>query len=177
MIVFLDIDGVVLPDGVLEKANVSVRRLLEDPDAHFDMLVAGHSPAAVEHVKTLVEKTGAKLVVHSSWRRVFGEDYTLRFLDAIGLTRNLFHVDHTCEFRFSSSKASDIGLWLSDHPDELKVIIIDDDFINIYGDGRVNIRQIMPKSYLGLLTSDLDQLGGDYFATFDATVDNVCKGE
>lgn len=118
-IVFLDIDGVLLPRKAWAlPANVAHMQALEaDPKHSVGKAALGTAfdPSAVALVNRLCSTTGARLVVHSNWRRNVGLAETRAKLIAEGIDGSLFHEDWACGFRRTSEKHHEIGWWLDDH--------------------------------------------------------------
>lgn len=151
MIIFLDIDGVILPVGAMRDADVT--EIFKDPWAWLDRLVAATPPDGVLHVKQLLAHHDGKLVVHSSWRRFFPLDFTRAYLERVGLGEHLHADDWYCSMRFSSHKAHDIGMWLDEHPEVKSVIVIDDD--DVLCDHKLKATVIKPIPSLGLTADDI----------------------
>lgn len=117
-VVFLDIDGVLLSgrawalpgnnlDGVPKGgAHVPIMDVVKG--VRFD-------PVAVALVNRLCERTGARLVVHSNWRRNVGLETTRLKLVEQGIDGGHFHEDWACRWKLSSDKGHDIHDWLQDH--------------------------------------------------------------
>ncbi len=82
-IVFLDIDGVLNGARFFDAQSKRDHRRkrgqakAQDPADAID-------PAAVEHLNAIVARTGAQVVISSSWRCAFGLSEIARFLDARG---------------------------------------------------------------------------------------------
>lgn len=145
-ILFLDIDGVLLPIGACTDLEVGLVR--NSPMAHVDLVASRVSKEAIEAVKYMCE-AGAKIVLISSWRYAFTANFILEFLARIGLNE-LLHDDWFARYRISDySKRHDITCWLEDHPD-VEWIAIDDEDQRLDGN-----RQIMPQGNKGLRHVDL----------------------
>ena len=114
-VIFLDFDGVItVPPKWYLKAN------------------------KIKYIKRIVDETGAKIVVSSSWRR---ENVKETINDMIGKTKrcprnrmlywlidNLYDVTHT----YKGLRGQEIKDWLNEHDDIENYVIIDDDgdFLN-----------------------------------------------
>lgn len=131
-IIFLDIDGVLLP----ARARVlpeNLRRIGSFVDSvsknlpRSERYPVDFDPVAVALVNRLCELSDAKIVVHSDWRRVSKRNWLHSHLIAQGILP-----DHLHEHWFAimeglhSSKADDIGLWIAKHKPD-RFVIIDDD--------------------------------------------------
>lgn len=115
-ILFLDIDGVLLSSKAwILPANASLRH----SGAHTKLREIGEKvvfdPCAVALVNRLCERTGARIVVHSNWRKTIGLDLTRRKLVEQGIDESLFHENWACSMRLSSEKEHEILWWLDDN--------------------------------------------------------------
>ena len=113
-IVFLDIDG------VLNSRQYDAHRGINDGNVDVSRL---------ELLKQLVERTGAKIVLTSSWRRHWnscGEpnDKTGEELQAVFERYGIQLYDKTPEI--NGDRVKEIKAWLDVHPDVLNFVIIDD---------------------------------------------------
>jgi hypothetical protein len=122
-IVFLDFDGVMIPERAYWIEGQT------RPVTKFD-------PVAVSLINRLCKKASAKVVIVSSWRRTtlasIPEDLK-KHLITEGIKEEHIHEDHSCPFKFSSNKYSDVSFWLEEHPWVKEYIIIDDDLNNEVG--------------------------------------------
>ena len=114
-VVFLDIDGVL--------NSVAYDRERTQADGNIDQ-------SRLPLLKRLVEETGARVVLSSSWRKHWDRDSSLR--DGIGseLDRTFLDAgvplfDKTPE---AGSRAEEISLWLEAHPQAARCVILDDAF-------------------------------------------------
>lgn len=115
-IIFLDIDGVFI--HLRYAASIGEKGLLKT----FD-------PTVVNLINLLCETTNAKCVIHSNWRRNVERTALLSQLNSAGLKH--LHSDWECPMKLSSPKAYDIHMWLRDHPETTKFIIVDDNKVGI----------------------------------------------
>jgi hypothetical protein len=139
-VVFLDIDGVLLPGRAW--------RLPENADLAAALRDGRHTPGeaaarvafdrgAVERLNRLCEETGARLVVHSNWRHTVGPDATRAKLVEQGVDERHFHADWwTPTFRSfrSPRKYYDVVDWLDDHDmarDGPGFLVIDDETVTL----------------------------------------------
>lgn len=118
-IIFLDIDGVL---NVISQGRDEFGSLFHK---HFE-----------DNLRWIIEKTGAKIVISSTWRM-----NGLKFMKEMWLKRNLpgeviditpTEVDvvnrGTCEFYDLVDRGFEIQQWIDDHKDEIEsYCIIDDD--------------------------------------------------
>jgi hypothetical protein len=116
-VVFLDIDGVLVTYG-------SLRRSASGSHAKPDR-------GCVVALNSVLQRTGAKIVVSSTWRlaglasiRQTLNEWGVRG-EVIGITPNL---TRKLGAVFVSTKRGDeISLWLASHPDVDRFVILDDD--------------------------------------------------
>lgn len=103
-ILFLDVDGVLNHSGCPEWKDG--HRVL-DADC-------------VARVKLVCERTGARIVVSSTWR----------LGDGMRPLRQAFGrlIIGETPYRYDSERRVEIGEWISAHPDTGRVCIVDDDF-------------------------------------------------
>lgn len=143
-IIFLDIDGVILPGRALYMPGQ-----VYTPDGaplRFD-------PSSVGLVNKLCEDLPARIVVHSNWRRNYHgwagstlceQESLIAYMISQGLRGEYFHEDWQCPMKMSSSRWYDISMWMDDHPevkDEDIVILEDEEMPSTYGQwGRMVVR-------------------------------------
>jgi len=157
-VIFLDIDGVL--------NNASYAKLLHHlyggngyggfakgrfttKDIKWDLYNVGA-------LKTLMNKTGAKIVISSTWRYThsvnsFKDMFQLYGLKAgriIGLTPDLSHMGITDKFPKGTIRGDDINAYLKDH-DVDNYVILDDD-----GDFYKDQNLIQTDATYGLTDSD-----------------------
>lgn len=119
-IVFLDIDGVLLSERALCLPENEIFRAWRAsggraPDAGLVATEVRFDPCAVSLVNRLCDRTGARLVVHSNWRRVMNAHDLMKKLVGQGLHVRHFHDDWFCGMRLTSHKSHDVAEWISDH--------------------------------------------------------------
>lgn len=110
-VIFLDIDGVlnVIPQGHDEHGAI-------------------FHPHLVENLKSIVEATGAKVVISSYWRHSGLAKMEAMWRDRelpgemIGITGNRLDLD--C---FTLQRGTEIQEWLDKHPEITDYVILDDD--------------------------------------------------
>lgn len=114
-VIFLDIDGVlnVIPQGRDEYGAIF--------HEHF-----------VENLRELIEKTGAKIVISSTWRlsglSIMKEMWEKRDLpgEVIDITPSLMR-----ERGSTLCRGDEIQLWLDEHPEVTNYVYIDDDHVDV----------------------------------------------
>lgn len=111
-VIFLDIDGVL---NVIPQGNDRFGAIFHE---HF-----------VDNLKRIIDVTGAKIVISSTWRMGNGlegmiEMWKLRNLpgEVVGITPNLF-----VNFNTTLCRGKEIDAYLKDHPEVSNYVIIDDD--------------------------------------------------
>lgn len=118
-IIFLDFDGPMIP--------VRAMYLPEN----LKMMPAKFDPCAVGMLNFLIDKSGAKLVISSTWASR-GADFIATVLQLNGVRPVLHHVDsnswRTPRKRMSSSRAEEIKWWLSDYKGTYSHWVAIDDF-------------------------------------------------
>lgn len=111
-VLFLDVDG------VLNSADW-FRQM--DPTAHGIALEL--DPKAVRRIQRVIEQTGAKIVLSSTWRK---HPFCVAAIEAAGLPI----YDHTPDLSLqdrNTPRAHEIRLWLATHPEVEAFAIVDDD--------------------------------------------------
>jgi hypothetical protein len=115
-VIFLDIDGVlnVYPQGHDEFGAVF--------HSHFE-----------DNLRKIIDKTGAKIVISSTWRysglEVMQEMWVKRDLpgDVIDITPSHRDMNRNLPFMERLERGSEIQTWLDDHPEVTTYVILDDD--------------------------------------------------
>lgn len=147
-IIFLDIDGVSLT-GInhLEDRNKklfsSIKNDLKEKNpsiSNYDInkeysKKAYFDETAISLLNRLADKTGAKFVLITNWRRNIGIEETLNVLTEKGFKKEFFHEKYSCPMKMSSDKISDLYFWMCSYKKSrseiekanIKFIVIDDD--------------------------------------------------
>lgn len=117
-ILFLDIDGVFIPRRAYFMAHQS------------KPIVSEFDPCVVGMVNDICKRTGAKLVIHSSWLRSSlsflshkfdGQDPTVKnWMVRQGLKEEYFHEDCEAKWRMSGHRWLAIADWLTDHEGQVE---------------------------------------------------------
>lgn len=117
-VIFLDFDGVVV---CLPKVS--------------DRLKSGKSvrsanPEAVSHLNHLVELTGAKIVISSTWRKHHDIDMLRGTLQRAGFTGEVISVTpDKHDYGYPEwQRGHEIDLWLRLHPKVDSYVVLDDDY-------------------------------------------------
>jgi len=129
---FLDIDDVVLTARAhVLPANVDRIEKMAAGEANglnlLDALPLAFDPVAVAWLNRLTLLSVAMIVVHSSWRGQFSTVDIRAHLLSQGITETSLHEDLCCPGGPMSSKANDIEMWLSEHPEVSRWVCVDDD--------------------------------------------------
>ena len=167
-IIALDIDGVLLPEKTHKLPhNISLAKKIRgnknNPIKSKREFVQAYSelvsfdPHAVMLINQLAEKTGAKIILHTNWRRNFGLEETKAKVIREGIKEEYLHEDCNLHYKMSSTKASDISLWIENHrvkpfpnveskhscelDNGITYVIIDDECVDYDPD----VNQVLPK--------------------------------
>ena len=117
-VIFLDIDGVIC----------NLRNNLEQAENYG--LHCQLDPVAINLINRLCFKTGAKVVISSSWASFHGLGATRLALEVAGMQNKYFHKDGMTP-RESSDRGQQILDWLAKHPEIENFCILDDDNFDI----------------------------------------------
>lgn len=131
-VVFLDIDGVlnshtffrsrVTPEQAAEMRAGPV--VLRGDDEQARAMI---DPAAVEHLNTLIEKSGAEIVISSTWRHAFTMGIIRRALHANGFRHNRSIIGQTPSYGRGGDRGHEIQQWLDEaNPAPDRFVILDD---------------------------------------------------
>jgi hypothetical protein len=122
-ILFLDIDGVILPNRAAYLPNQTPLWTVFDP-------------CAVHMINHICKVTSAKIAIHSSWVRaqalvsancVPSVDTVKDHMVNQGINADYFHVDAHCYYRFSGTRWNAIYDWLCDHNTVTRWVALDDE--------------------------------------------------
>ena len=120
-ILFLDIDGVLAtPRSRILPQNRAIREKeaggrLTPQERREALLGETFDPCAIALVNRICAVTGARLVIHSNWRRTVGAADTHAKLVEQGIPAENFHPNPVCPMWPSSEKGQDIHAWLDDN--------------------------------------------------------------
>lgn len=116
-ILFLDIDGPLIPMRAYFLPGQT-------------KIVSLFDPCATSLVLKLIEQSGAKLVVSSSWGSQ-GYDKCMAVFEKNGIARSHFHTDWVTPRKMSSERIHEIKWWLDDHPEVTHYVAIDDEGLDV----------------------------------------------
>eukprot|EP00933_Yihiella_yeosuensis_P040234 TRINITY_DN3448_c0_g1_i1.p1 TRINITY_DN3448_c0_g1~~TRINITY_DN3448_c0_g1_i1.p1 ORF type:complete len:272 (-),score=54.52 TRINITY_DN3448_c0_g1_i1:166-981(-) len=145
-VIFLDVDGVLLPSGNMEMIFIDGVALPIRAAREADF-----SRGALDHLRTIVEKTGAVIVLSSEWRRKqemrdnlnstlkakeipLLTDYTPIFFPREDLVKQRLDT----AIVWAERRAREIGNWLKSHK-EVKAWVAIDDIDFSWADGQKTV--------------------------------------
>lgn len=126
--IFLDFDGVLNNMPYIYECERAIK-VNEGRWSHADML----DPARIARLNTLVERTGAEVVISSSWRCAFGLRELAEMLTARGATFR--PIDVTSRPFATKGRDHEIRTWLDDNPTFDRWVVLDDGISADMGDG------------------------------------------
>lgn len=112
-ILFLDIDGPMIPVRAYFLPN-------QTP------LVSVFDPCATSMLLRLLEDSGAKIVISSTWGHK-GKERCEALLRDNGIDPSYLHDDWVTPRKMSSARFHEIGWWLMKHPEVTHYVAIDDE--------------------------------------------------
>lgn len=137
-VIFLDVDGVLNSLRTVYAYGGYPFPDVRDGGIHD---VHNVDPIAIKMVLKLIKRTGAKVVLHSTWRNYMDDQ---EFTEVFGIPI----YNHTEVF---IGKPRSIVEWLEKHPEVTTYVILDDD--NMYDE----IHQVWVNGSNGLSLEDLDK--------------------
>lgn len=149
-ILFLDLDGPMIPYRCMFLPGQTV------PWSVFD-------PVAVSMINQLCSEHGWRIVLHTSWVKVFGGQKTKNHCVQQGILAEHFHkdawTDEHIHWRYTR-----VAKWLFDHPDVKNYVILDDDEYedDIYADWKhpegMAKRLVKINYYTGMMFMDYNNI-------------------
>lgn len=113
-IIFLDLDGPMIPGRSYKMANQT------------RPLVMTFDPVAVSIINDVCKEHGYRIVLHSSWVRIYGGEKTYEHCISQGIEKGFFHstkwTGENENWRYNR-----VAQWLEEHPDVTEYVIIDDE--------------------------------------------------
>lgn len=121
-VIFLDIDGVLLPFG---SYNWVLDKVFAKPYNYLDRLVK--RTVAVPELRRLAEEKDAKFVLISTWRYLFDDAFLHRYLVGIGLG-DMLHTEWIAKSDAINYRAkdADVHSWLTEQNFTGEWWIVDD---------------------------------------------------
>lgn len=121
-VIFLDIDGVLNTGEYIAEIgkDPEERKVLRATIVNYSKMI---DPNASALLNVITEKTGAKIVVSSTWRILHPWDDLVWMLRNRGVTGDL--LDKTP--KRGRDRGHEIGMWLDKHPEVTHFVILDDD--------------------------------------------------
>jgi hypothetical protein len=126
-VIFLDIDGVVVTNHYLTGLEQKMQPWRDEAGyAHF-------CPRCLAHVEELVARTGASVVLSSTWRFFLEDlDGVRRFFDSRGIRFAVHDVTPLVDYypgkpSRNADRGQEIAAWLEAHPEVTRYCILDDD--------------------------------------------------
>ena len=138
-IIFLDIDG------VLNSVMYDAHRLEERADNRIDM-------TRVKLLADIVNATGAKIVLSSTWREDWDKSPEFcgsdgEYINECLAKHNLSIMDKTSCFSYSDDRQYEIRAWLTYHDSEVESFVILDDINSGWGVLSSNVVITNPYGY------------------------------
>jgi HAD domain in Swiss Army Knife RNA repair proteins len=157
-ILFLDIDGPMIPGRAYTMPGQT------------KPLVKTFDPVAVGLLNALCQNKGWRIVLHTSWIRIFGGQETYDHCISQGLKAEYFHKDAWCDETLNW-RYTRVAKWLKEHPEVTRYNILDDEpyaaDIDVYAAVQENPHPedmekhlILVDFYDGIIGSVMDQIGG-----------------
>lgn len=119
-VVFLDCVGVLNSSAFFEAQDQERRKVIKPSTERFVEML---DPVAVEQLNVLTGVTGAKIVVSSTWRRMFTLPELVVVLRKGGVTGDIIGVTPQRD----TERGLEIQEWLDKHPDATHFVILDDE--------------------------------------------------
>jgi HAD domain in Swiss Army Knife RNA repair proteins len=115
-VIFLDFDGVL-------NSEASFRYETRRKILHVNETLSAIACSNLQYI--LDQDADVKLVISSTWKKVFSMEKIKNILNSYGV--NPSRVMDKTPAVFSGDRAHEINLWLQEHPNVTKFVILDDD--------------------------------------------------
>ena len=119
-VIFLDIDGVLNP-----QVDYEIDDLLQNNSITRKRNYKTFSKRCMNNLNKLIEDTGAKVVISSTWRRVNTVENLQKHFETQGFKHQI--LDFTPIFGINTVRGNEIMSWVDDHKDIENYVIVDDD--------------------------------------------------
>jgi hypothetical protein len=96
------------------------------------LVVSKFDPVAVALLNSVIDKTGAKLVISSTWGKL-GEDTVKATLEENGVSWDKVHKDWVTPRKLSSTREQEIKMWLNKHRKTTHWASLDDEKLELGG--------------------------------------------
>lgn len=150
-IIFLDIDGVM---NSVESCTNHNR-----PHRYFDL----PCQPMIDNLNYIIDQTGARIVVSSTWRKLFGRHGMDYLLYLVGVRPEV--VDGITPQVLSGYRGQEIRLWLEKHGEVTHFVILDDDsdmvpFMDrfVHTDRQVGLTRANAEQAIKILNTDWEGL-------------------
>jgi hypothetical protein len=123
-IIFLDVDGVLNSTDYFRSDDFQAGRKAKDATTFWCNHI---SDELIKELNKILEATGAKIVVSSSWRKSNHLDsvFKVKGITFIDCTKNW--IDKYINTGYTSRRGQEIEEWLERHPEVESYVILDDD--------------------------------------------------
>lgn len=154
-ILLLDIDGVILPE------HQSVDEIPKTE--HKSKFLRGFSfdNLCCQRVDKLCRENGYKIMLISTWRKVFYEHDNLlkEVLINSGVSSVHFRADWLVPYKFTSSKIHELGFvvrMLNEEDLPMEILVLDDSYLEVetWNNEQITFRQVKPDSEIGFSETD-----------------------
>jgi len=134
-VLFLDFDGPMIP----QRAYI-YNAAQRDKMNKYGLIYKYFDPCAAQNIKSVLEVTGAELVISSSWRRIGYHDIA-DVLSINGLSKDYLHKDWATSTEPDATRADRILQWVEEHQDVTSWVAVDDEPLdNEAAYGNVNMK-------------------------------------
>lgn len=145
-IIFLDFDGVINDTFYVHKA-VDEGRVILDAGLKHESDRFMLDPQRISILNDILAKTGANVVISSSWRNIYNLGELRKFLVDRGFNYPERIIDETPSTKpVLYNRGELIRMWLDNHPEVTKHVAIDD----MPSAGKAGVKLIKTDSWLGL---------------------------
>ena len=134
-IIFLDFDGVLNSNKLLDTADLHRPETYDEQELMDELNLASHGhnarlairhidPTMVSYLNTIIEATGANVVLSTAWRKIFSRAEITGILKFHGFKGTIIDIT---PITFSyMPRDQEISRWLANNPDITTFVILDD---------------------------------------------------
>jgi len=132
-VLFLDIDGVMnsgrhFRDTHDERLEMAKERNLSKEELMFRHKMGKLDRVSIGYLNKIVEGTGCKIVISSTWRKFTPIDEIREMLSIKGFKYSEFIIGVTEDFNLSGSRGYEVHNWMNEFEGEIEsFVILDDD--------------------------------------------------